>query len=306
MVNLASIAFEACGRFLEFNKHQTSGRSAVYALVGDPVDHSLSPAIQNAAFHSMGIDAVYVPFRVERSTLASSIKALRVLGIKGFNVTAPHKVTVIRHLDNLEGSAAKIGSVNTVINEKGKLRGHNTDGMGALRALKEAGVSAEGKSVLIFGAGGAARAIAHTLAPRASSIQLVNRTIGKAKALAARLRRKYGVTVEIVPLSASIKDLVKEADVLVNGSSMGMDGRADVPVRAEWLHSDQCVLDVVYKPFLTKLLKLANEAGATTVTGLDMLVNQGACSFELWTKRKAPIFEMRQAMTQQTEAMKRV
>jgi shikimate dehydrogenase len=278
----------------------------VYALVGDPVDHSLSPAIQNAAFHLMGMNAVYVPFQVKTAALASSIQALRVLGIKGFNVTAHHKVKVIRHLDNLEGSAAEIGSVNTVVNEKGTLHGHNTDGIGAIRALKEAGVSAEGKSVLIFGAGGAGRAIAHTLTPKASSIQLVNRTASKAMELASRLHRRYGVTVETAPLSASIAGLVKGADILVNASSMGMDGRADVPVRGEWLHSGQCVLDIVYKPFRTKLLKLADKAGATTVTGLDMLVNQGACSFELWTKRKAPIFEMRQAMTQQTGAIERV
>lgn len=170
-------------------------------------------------------------------------------------------------------------------------------------ALKEAGVSADGKSVLIFGAGGAGRAIAHTLTPHACSIQLVNRTAIKAKELASRLHRKYGVTVGTAPLSGSIESLVKGADILVNASSMGMDGRADVPVRARWLRSEQCVFDIVYKPFRTKLLKLADQAGATTVSGLDMLVNQGACSFELWTKRKAPIFEMRQAMAQHKEAM---
>lgn len=289
---------------MEFNNRPISGKSAVYALIGDPVDHSMSPVIQNAAFRSAGIDAVYVPFQVMRSALRSSIQGLRALGVRGFNVTAPHKMSVVKYLDRLESSAADIGSVNTVSCENGVFRGYNTDGLGALNALKEVDVSPGGKSILILGAGGASRAIAHVFASNASSIWLVNRTIEKAKKLAARLRRKFGVNVECTHLSGkSIRRLVEQADILVNASSMGTDGKADPPIMAEWLRAEQCVFDVVYRPFQTKLLELAAQAGATSVTGLDMLVNQGACSFELWTGRKAPIIEMRHAIAQTMLAM---
>jgi len=289
---------------LEFNNRPISGKSAVYALIGDPVDHSMSPVIQNAAFRSAGIDAVYVPFQVKRSALRSSIQGLRALGTRGFNVTAPHKVNVVRYLDKVESSAAEIGSVNTVVSENGTFCGYNTDGPGALKALKEVGVSPEGRSILIFGAGGASRAIAYTLAPHAGSIWLVNRTIVKAKQLAARLRKKFDVDVEYAPLLGKLlRGFVERADILVNASSMGTDGKADPPIKAGWLRADQCVFDIVYRPFQTKFLELAGQTGATTVAGLDMLINQGACCFELWTGRKAPILEMRHAIAQTMLAM---
>jgi shikimate dehydrogenase len=293
-----------CGNFLEFNNRPISGRSAVYGLIGDPVDHSLSPVIQNAAFRSSAIDAVYVPFEVERSALRSSIHGLRALGVRGFNVTSPHKLNIVRYLDKLESSATEIGSVNTVVIANGAFSGYNTDGLGAMNALKEAGVSPEGKSILILGAGGASRAIGYTLAPRASSIRLLNRTPSRAKQLASRMHRRFGVDVEYAPLvSKLLRSFVERADVLVNASSMGTDGRFDPPIKAEWLRAEQCVFDIVYRPFQTNLLKLASQAGTTTVTGLDMLVNQGACSFELWTGRKAPIIEMRHAIAQAMLAM---
>jgi len=267
----------------------------------------MSPTIQNAAFRTEGIDAVYVPFQVKRAALRSSIQGLHALGVSGFNATAPHKVDVIRYLDKVEKSAAEIGSVNTVKNQDGTLYGYNTDGIGALNALKEAGVSSEGESVLILGAGGASRAIAHALAPHASSIRLVNRTITKAKELSSRLRKRYDVNVQYAPLSGKmLRSFVERASVIVNASSMGTDGRANPPIKAEWLHAEQCIFDIVYRPFQTKLLELASHAGATTVTGLDMLVNQGACSFELWTGRKAPILEMRHAISQTMQEMEHV
>jgi shikimate dehydrogenase len=252
----------------------------------------------------MGLDAVYVPFQVNKAALESSIKGLRALGVSGFNVTAPYKVRVIPHLDKVEKSAAEIGSVNTVTNNKGKLCGFNTDGIGALNALKEIGKSLEGESILIFGAGGASRAVAHTLAPYASSIRLVNRTIAKAKQLSFRLRMRFNVDAQHAALeSKSLRAFVEQAGLIVNASSMGTDGIANPPVKAGWLHADQCVFDMVYRPFQTKLLELASRAGAKTVTGLDMLVNQGACSFELWTGRKAPILEMRQSIARIRQEM---
>jgi len=276
----------------------------VYGLIGDPIDHSMSPAIQNTAFHSTRLDAMYVPFHVRRQDLRDAIKGLRTLEVKGFNVTAPHKVNVLRHLDEIETSAAAIGSVNTVVNENGKLWGFNTDGVGALKALEEAGATPKEKSILIFGAGGASRAIAYTLAQQANSIRLVNRTIPKSKELARRIRGIFHIDVTHAPLSSKLlKDYINEANIVINASSMGTDGVANPPIEMNWLRSDQLVFDIVYKPPQTMLLHLASSAGAKTISGLDMLVNQGACTFELWTGRRAPKVEMRHAIAQRLMAM---
>jgi shikimate dehydrogenase len=276
----------------------------VYGLIGDPIDHSMSPAIQNTAFHSTGIDAVYVPLHVRRPELRDAVKGLRALQVKGFNVTAPHKVNVLRYLDNIEINASAIGSVNTVTNEDGKLRGFNTDGIGALKALEEADATVEGKSVLIFGAGGAGRAIAYTIAQHAKSVRLVNRTASKSRALANRIRQRFRTEVTYAPLSTNIlRKFIKETNVIINASSMGSDGRTNPPMEADWLRPDQLVFDIVYRPLHTRLLQVAGAAGARTINGLDMLVNQGACTFELWTGRTAPISEMRRALGQVPSAM---
>lgn len=299
-----STKFVVCGACLEFSDSAVSGKTAIYALVGDPVDHSMSPAIQNAAFVSARIDAVYIPFRVMQQGLREAVQGLIALNVKGFNVTAPHKIQVLRYLDKIESSASACGSVNTVTRKNQKLFGYNTDGAGAVRALEEAGVSPDGKSVLIFGAGGAARAIAHSLVPRASSIKLVNRTVTKAKQIASRTLRKSGIDISYIPLSSrQLGKCIEQSDIIVNASSMGMEARNNVPIEARWLRSNHCILEVVYKPVQTRLLELAALARATCVTGLDMLVNQGACSFELWTGRKAPIVEMRHAIAQKMLAM---
>lgn len=289
---------------MEYNNPTISGKTAIYGLVGDPVNHSLSPAIQNAAFHSAGIDAVYVPFPVKQQNLRYAIQGLRALEVKGFNVMAPHKVQVLRYLDKVEAFADAVGSVNTVTMENEKLFGYNTDGPGAINALEEAGTSPDGQLVLLFGAGGASRAIAYSLAARARSIKLVNRTVTKANQIAGRIRREFNIDVSSAPLSSKLlKGFVQRADIVVNASSMGMDGRNNLPIEANWLRPDQCVFDIVYKPVQTRLLELASLGRAKSITGLDMLVNQGACSFELWTGRKAPMVEMRHAVAEKLLAM---
>jgi shikimate dehydrogenase len=282
---------------LAYNKWTISGASNVYGIIGDPIDHSLSPAIQNTAFQVTRIDAVYVPFCVQKPYLKQAVDGLRALGVKGFNVTAPHKIDVIRHLDKLEPFAKEIGSVNTVLNRNGSLCGYNTDGPGALKTLEEAEAPLKGRSLLLFGAGGAGRAIAHSFASRVGTIRIVNRTLARAKQLEHRLLEKYSIDIEIAGLSSkSIKDFVEEADIIVNASSMSPGSDSDSALKQDWFRPDQFVLDVVYRPVETKLLELARTAGATTIGGLNMLVHQGACSFELWTGRKAPIDAMRHAI----------
>jgi shikimate dehydrogenase len=273
----------------------------VYALIGDPIDHSMSPTIQNAAFRYTGLNALYVPFRVERSGLRFAIQGLKFLGVRGFNVTTPHKTAMLRYLDEVETKAAEIRSINTVKSERRTLTGFNTDGAGALSALNEAGMPPAGKSILLFGAGGAARAIAHTLAGHGCAINLVNRTISRAQRLANLLRMKFGIQVNCVSLSSqSMRRYVESADIVLNASSMGMIGNQNVPVLKKWLRSDQCVFDIVYRPVRTMLLRNAILAGARTIDGLDMLVSQGACSFSIWTGKKAPVSEMRRSIARVT------
>jgi len=273
----------------------------VYAPIGDPIDHSMSPTIQNAAFRSTGLNAIYVPFRVESSRLRLAILGLKFLGVKGFNVTTPHKTAMLRYIDEVETKAAEIGSINTVKSDHGTLTGFNTDGAGALNAMKEAGVSPDGKLILLFGAGGAARAIAHTLAGHRCAINLVNRKISRAQRLASLLRMKFGIEANSVSLSSqSLRRHVESADIILNASSMGMAGNENVPIPKKWLRSDHCVFDIVYRPVRTMLLRNAVLARARTINGLDMLVNQGACSFSIWTGKKAPLSEMRRSIIRVT------
>jgi len=277
---------------------EISSSTLVYGLIGDPVDHSLSPAIQNAAFRAVGLNAVYLAFQVRKAELRWAIQSLKSIKVNGFNVTTPHKLLVLRYLDEVETGAAEIGSINTVKNEKGMLIGFNTDGVGALNAMKATGVSPDGHCVLLLGAGGAGRVIAYALAGRGCSLKLANRTISTAKLLAKSLHRKFDLKMKVIPLSKkALKDSVNQVDVILNASSMGMNGKCNPPIDKRWIREDQWVFDIVYRPLRTKLLQDAASAGARTITGLDMLVHQGACSFTLWTGKKPPIGEMRRVVS---------
>jgi shikimate dehydrogenase len=289
--------YGALGISLDSSDLPIFGSTLVYALIGDPIDHSFSPAIQNAAFRSADLNAVYVAFTVPAATLRSAVQGVRSLRVKGFNVTAPHKLAMLRCIDKVETEAAEIGSINTVKNDDGTLTGFDTDGVGALNAMDEAGISVDGQRVLLIGAGGAGRAIAYALAGRDCSLKLANRTVSSARRLAKSLRSNFGVSAESVALSRQpLRDSVKEADIILNASSMGMDGSNNPPVDKRWIRGNHWVFDIVYRPVQTKLLRDATASGARTINGLNMLVNQGACSFTLWTGKKAPIREMRRAI----------
>jgi len=267
----------------------------MYGLIGDPVDHSISPTIQNTAFTHSGIDAVYLAFQVKSASLKPAIAGLSALGIRGLNVTVPHKIRVMRYIDSFDKEAMNIGSVNTIVNHKRTLVGFNTDGRGALRSVGVERV--EGASVLLLGAGGAARAIAHTFAPKVRRLRIVNRTIFSAQQLGRALRRRYRCKILSAPLtSRRMKEFVDSAELIVNASTMGMKSRNNPPIKKVWLRSNQTVFDIVYDPPVTTLLKDARSAGAQTIGGLDMLLNQGAISFRLWTGRNPPITEMRRAL----------
>jgi shikimate dehydrogenase len=267
-------------------------------VIGDPVDHSISPIIQNAAFRQMGIDAVYIAFLVKKHDLRLAVEGSLAMGIRGFNVTLPHKIQIMQYLGRLDKEALNIGSVNTVVNQNSALKGFNTDGIGALQAVRAERL--RGTSVMLLGAGGAARAIAHAFAPEVNRIRIVNRSISKARRLERVLRQRYRCNVSSSSLNPKrIKDFVESAELIVNASSMGMKGKHDPPIKRNWLHGHQTVFDIVYNPPITTLLRNARSAGAKTINGLEMLLNQGAASFELWTGRSAPIMEMRSALSRE-------
>ena len=270
-----------------------SGKTRVCGLIGDPVEHSMSPVMHNAAFREIGIDYLYVPFQVKESELGKAIEGMRALNMKGLNVTIPHKVAVLQFLDELDNLAEKIGAVNTIVNDDGVLTGYNTDGTGFLKALLEGGIEPEGKNVAILGAGGASRAISFTLADRDAHLVILNRLLELdwAEELANRISQTFSRTVEALELNReNLARALEKAEILVNATSVGMSPDIDQsPVDADLLRPDIIVFDIVYNPIKTRLLREAEMAGAKTVSGVDMLVWQGALAFEQWTGWKAPV-----------------
>jgi len=254
--------------------------------------------MHNAAFQELNLDLVYLAFRVRKNELREAILGAKSLGILGLNVTMPHKSAVMKYLDEIDPTARSIGAVNTILNDEGRLTGYDTDGIGALKALKENGISLNGKKLLLLGAGGAGKAIAFHAAQEVEELKILNRTTQKAKDIAEVLRKKFGKKIDGNSLSAkTIKKELEDADVLVNATSVGMYPKDDQSlVDASWLRPSLCVMDIVYDPIETKLAKDARSVGAKVVSGVEMLVYQGASSFEIWTDRQAPVKVMKQAI----------
>jgi shikimate dehydrogenase len=277
-----------------------SGKTRVCGVIGDPIEHTLSPAIQNAAFNHLKLDFAFLAFKVKAPNLEDAIRGVRGLGIHGLNVTMPHKEAVTAFLDEIDQTAKLLGAVNTILNDDGRLCGFNTDGVGALNALRENGVALSGKKLLLLGAGGAAKAIAFSLAKEVDELVLLNRTRKKAEELAGSLNRALGKKVTSDILSPrSVQKNLQDSDILINTTSVGMHPNVNQsPVESEWLKPDLAVMDIVYNPIETKLAKDAKAAGAKVISGVEMLIYQGAASFEIWTGRRAPVEVMRKAALQ--------
>lgn len=263
------------------------GTTQVYAILGDPVKHSLSPIMQNAAFAAFGIEAIYVPFHVAAEHLPAAVAGLRALKVRGVNVTIPHKEAICPLLDRLDATARLIGAVNTVVLRDGKLVGYNTDGAGLIRALERGlGFDPAGQRVLVLGAGGAARAAVVALAQSgARQVDIANRSIARAQSLVARYAGHFQQTC-FTALALNDKDLaasIKNADLIINSTSIGLSGESfNVLVWSDL--KDGCVVyDMVYQPPTTALVRDARAAGIAAGDGLGMLAAQGEIAFQLWT-----------------------
>ncbi len=279
-------------------KNSISGKTRVCGIIGDPIEHTMSPAIHNAAFTKMGLDYVYVAFRVKAEELGEAIEGMRALNMRGLSVTIPHKVAALKFLDKLDPLAEKIGAVNTIVNDDGVLTGYNTDATGFLQAMLEREVEPKGRNIVILGAGGASRAVSFILADRGANLVILNRRLELdwAVELAHRISQTFSKKVEALELNREnlIKALEK-ADILVNATSVGMSPRSnETPVPFDLLRNQLIVYDIVYNPVKTKLLREAEAAGAETISGVDMLVWQGALAFEKWTGLKAPVELMKE------------
>ncbi len=272
-----------------------SGKTRVCGIIGDPIEHTMSPVMHNAAFKKLGIDYLYVPFRVRKEELGKAVAGIRALGIRGFNVTIPHKGAVIPFLDRLEPLVEKIGAVNTIVNDDGVLTGYNTDASGFLQALLEKGVEPAGKNMVILGAGGASRGISFILAERGASLVILNRNLARAAELSRRISQVFREVEALAFDAENLAMALERADILINTTSVGMIPDVDeTPVPAQLLKPGLMVADIVYNPLRTRLRKEAEAAGAQTVSGIDMLAWQGALAFEKWTGQKAPLDLMRE------------
>jgi len=275
------------------------GKTKILGIIGHPIGHSLSPAMQNAALSFCGLDYIYVPFDVHPDYLASGVQGIRALGITGFNVTIPHKSAIIPFLDSLDESAVAAGAVNTVLNLSGHLVGYNTDGDGFVKSLAEdLDYLPQGGTITLLGAGGAARgAVAALCRAGASRIVIVNRTADKARSLAVELGKRYTSTEIHVPdTDHDSNKCLETSDLLVNTTSVGMVNSCYSLVSLDGLPLSAKVYDMVYAPPVTALLQDAIARGHRCANGLGMLSGQGELAFKIWTGVEAPHGVMRQML----------
>jgi shikimate dehydrogenase len=268
---------------------EISGRTKITGLFGYPVEHTLSPAMHNAAFKSLGLDYCYVPFLVHPDYLRDAVNAIRALNLCGINVTVPHKEKVIKFLDEINEEAVFIGAVNTIVNTKGSLTGYNTDGRGFIQSLSESGISIEDKDILIVGAGGASRAISYYLSQKTKKIYLYNRNKDRAEKLVQDMNK-------IRNNVSSIEDIsnIEKFHIIINATPLGLKKEDTLPFDTASLRRDQTVCDLIYKK--TRLLEEASKKGCVTLDGKGMLLWQGVFAFELWTGKKPQVEVMRNAL----------
>lgn len=274
----------------------------IIGIIGHPIKHSYSPLMHNISFEIKNLNYIYLPFDVPINTLKAAIKGMVALGIKGFNITLPHKENIIAYLRNVSEEASIIGAVNTVVNENGILSGYNTDVNGVYETLLPYKDEITGQKVSIFGSGGGARSVIYTLIRnfKPEKIQIINRTEQKGESLREYFSTRMHFTdiksYELIP--PDLVDVLRDSKLIINTTSVGMYPNVDDSVTSipQSFVNGQIVFDLIYNPLKTKLLQIAESQGATVIDGLRMLVHQGAKSFELWTGEEMPVEKINKAL----------
>lgn len=266
-----------------------------YCIIGDPIDHSLSPAIHNAAFTTLGLNCSYIAFRVQEGQLKNSMDSLRAINIGGFNVTMPHKVTVLNYVDGSDKIVEMVGAANTVNNEGGKFHAYNTDVVGFIEPLRQRKIDLNGCEVLILGAGGAARAVAVALSQEkgVSKINIFNRDIDRSTNL-ANIVNKSGIETSIISQN-DVQKIAFRSNLIINTTPLGMKNEQSL-IKTSSISKESIVYDIVYKPIETKLLENAKTAGAQVIYGYEMLLEQAIASFKIWFRIDPPIESMKKVL----------
>ncbi|MBI5681124.1 MAG: shikimate dehydrogenase [Methanobacterium sp.] len=277
-----------------------TGKTNVVGIIGNPVEHSMSPIMHNAAFKYLNMDYVYIPFLVDKNRLSTAIMGAKSLNIKGLNVTIPHKTDVIKYLDSLDTAAELIGAVNTIKFTGDHAKGYNTDGIGAVNAIEEI-KSVKNKKIVVLGAGGAARAVSfQILLNGADKLVIANRTPENALDLQKDIIEKLDGNVECIGLGKKLENHLLNADILINTTPIGMYPNIDQEplVKSNMMHENLVVNDLVYNPLKTGLLVEAQKAGAIPLSGIKMLIYQGMASFKIWTDINPPFDVFKKALDQ--------
>jgi shikimate dehydrogenase len=266
----------------------------LFAVIGDPIDHSLSPNIHSAAFRELNLDASYIAYRIPKGELAEGIEGLKKIKIDGFNVTIPHKIEMMKYLDKTDESCSLIGAVNTVTNKEGVLKGYNTDMDGFLDPFKKKKIDIINKKILLLGAGGAARAIVAGFAKeKAKSITIANRTLENAEKI-VEFSEKIGLNAKAMEIR-EVKNMAKDFDIIVNATSVGLKNEPS-PISLDEINEKTVVYDIVYMPINTDFIKKAKEKNAIIIFGYEMLLGQAIRAFEIWHGIEAPYNAMKKAL----------
>ena len=265
-----------------------------FAVIGDPIDHSLSPNIHSAAFRELNLDSSYIGYRIPKGELEGGVEGLKKIKINGFNITIPHKIEMMKYLDKMDESCSIIGAVNTVVNNEGVLKGYNTDMDGFLEPIKKRNITIQNSKVLLLGAGGAARAIVAGIAKeKAASIDIANRTIEKANNL-SEFARKLGLSAKVKKIE-SIDTTIEDYDIIINATSIGLKDEPS-PISFEGINEKTVVYDIVYTPMNTDFIKKAKLKNAIIIYGYEMLLGQATRAFEIWHEMKAPYNAMKKSL----------
>lgn len=275
-----------------------TGKTKITGVIGHPIEHSMSPPMHNNAYKQLNMDYVYVAFHVQPENIENLINSSKTMGIKGLNVTIPHKTTIIPYLDEIDETAEKIGAVNTIQFKNGIAKGYNTDGIGAIKSIQEH-TTLKDKNILIIGAGGASKAISFTLInENINSLTIANRSQNNAENLINNIKKQTEFTNINYQQINNVDEILNQTDIIINTTPIGMYPNHQVkpPIKTDNINNKHVIMDIIYNPLETQLLKQAKEKGATTINGTSMLINQGLESFKIFTGKEATYKSFEEAL----------